>query len=98
MAERILVQCRTTEMPGAPNEKIDRMAESACQKVWKRGFDYNPGGDRLTSFGGFLNPKCTLLIDHGAEDAQEYNLRHLLWNGKELCVLMLYYFLVLIVK
>ena len=85
-------------MPGGPNEKINLMAESACQKVWKRDFDHNIGGDRLTYFGGFLNTKCILLIDHGAVDAQEFTFIHLVWNGQELYVLMLYCFLVLIVR
>jgi hypothetical protein len=85
MATRILVECKTSQMPGLPSEKIKLMADAVCQKVWGRNLDHNPDvGDRLTSFGGHLNRRCILLIDHGAVDAQEYTTIHLLWNGNEL--------------
>lgn len=83
MATRILVQCRTDEMPGPLQEKELRMANTACQKVWNRDFN-TPNGDRLTTFGGYYNSKCILLIDHGPVDATEYTTMHFNWNGREL--------------
>ena len=89
MATRILVQCRTRQMPGSSTEQIKLMADAACQKVWNRNFDDKPDGDRLTSFGGYLNPMCTLLIDHGDVEAQEYTTMQFSWNGQALYVFIL---------
>lgn len=86
MATRILVQCKTDEMPGSLDEKNSLMANAACQKVWNRDFNDNPGGDRLTTFGGYFNRKCTLLIDSGPVNATEYTIKRLLWKGQTLCV------------
>jgi hypothetical protein len=36
--------------------------------------------------GGYIIPRCILLIDHGAVDAKEYSITQLLWNGQELYV------------
>lgn len=73
-------------MPGPPHEKIRLMAESACRKVWNRNFDDNPEGDRLISYGGYYNPQCILLVDHGPVDAKDYTTIQLSWNGQELYV------------
>ena len=83
MATRIFVQCKTREMPGSTHEKNSLMANAACQKVWSRDFNEN---DRLSTFGGDINPKCWLLIDSGPVDATEYTIVHLLWKGQELYV------------
>lgn len=88
-ATRILVQCRTRQMPGSPNEKIGLMADAACQKVWNRNFDHAVDGDRLMSFGGHVNPMCILLVDHGDVEAPEQTTIQLSWNGRELYVLKL---------
>lgn len=100
MAARILVQCKTSQMPGSPHEKIKRMAESACQMVWKRSFDDNPDGDRLVSYGGYYNSKCILLIDHGPMDAKNHTTVQLSWNGQDLYVSRHYSFpfLLLIIR
>ncbi|KAH6667400.1 hypothetical protein B0J14DRAFT_602166 [Halenospora varia] len=82
MATRIFVQCRTAEMPGPIHEKDLFMANAACQKVWNR--EFNPDSDRLTTFGGYVNPKCYLLIDFGPMEAMEYTTVALLWDGKKL--------------
>ncbi|KAG0647500.1 hypothetical protein D0Z07_6699 [Hyphodiscus hymeniophilus] len=86
MATRIFVQCRTSEMPGsdAIMDKELRMANAACQKVWNRALNDRLGGDRLTTFGGFVNPKCFLLIDVGPEEATEYAIVALRWDGNRL--------------
>ena len=87
MATRIFVQCKTDKMPGKHVEKIPLMANTACLKVWNRDFNENhPNGDRLTSFGGWLNPRCFLLIDNGPVD-EPYNLIRLRWDGQKLFVL-----------
>lgn len=70
-------------MPGTPFEKIKLMADAACQKVWDRKFDSNLNGDRLSSYGGFYNPRCVLVIDHGPVDARDYTTRQLNWDGQE---------------
>jgi hypothetical protein len=77
-------------MPGSINEKELLMANAACQKVWSREFNLGgeggEGGDRLTTFGGYVNPKCYLLIDTGPVEATEYTTVALLWDGKKLYV------------
>lgn len=98
MAKRILVQCKTREMPGSSNEQIKLMAEAACQKVWNRSFDDNPDGDRLSTFGGYFNPSCTLLIDHGPVEAEEFTLVHLTWAKDKLYVLSTVTFTLLILR
>ncbi|PVH71250.1 hypothetical protein DL98DRAFT_110717 [Cadophora sp. DSE1049] len=84
MATRIFVMCKTETMPGSDVEKIPLMANAACQKVWNRDFNGDPPDeDRLTSFGGWMNPKCFLLIDNGPVD-MSYTLVKLRWNGQKL--------------
>jgi hypothetical protein len=86
MATRILVLCKTSQMPGSPSDKIKLMADAACQKVWSRNFDSNPNRDRLSSHGGYYNPRCVLIIDHGPTDAIDYETIQLNWNGHKLYV------------
>jgi len=77
-------------------QKIPLMANTACQKVWNRNFNENlPDYDRLTTFGGWMNPRCFLLIDNGAVDSSEYTLINLLWTGDKLYVLNTLFFLLL---
>ena len=87
MATRIFVQCKTDKMPGSDAQKIPIMANTACQKVWNRDFNESfPDHDRLTTFGGWMNPMCFLLIDNGPVD-NEYTVVKLRWTGNELYVL-----------
>jgi hypothetical protein len=87
MATRIFVQCKTDKMPGSYVEKIPLMANSACQKVWNREFNkILPDNDRLTTFGGWLNPRCFLLIDNGPVE-KPYTLVKFRWDGQKLFVL-----------
>ena len=87
MATRILVQCETDDMPGTYSEKSLLMANIVCQEVWNRDFNTNPPDcDRLTTYGGWMNRRCFLLIDNGAAD-KEYTLVHLRWKGHKLYVL-----------
>ncbi|KAL5321520.1 hypothetical protein ACEPPN_009479 [Leptodophora sp. 'Broadleaf-Isolate-01'] len=45
-------------MPGSDVEQIPLMANAACRKVWNRDFNENPSdNDRLSSFGGWMNPR-----------------------------------------
>merc|ERR1711977_480614 len=78
MATRVFVMCKTETMPGSDVEKIPFMANAACRKVWNRDFNGDlPAKDRLTTFGGWMNPKCFLLIDNGPVD-MSYTLVKLL--------------------
>ncbi|KAH7308742.1 hypothetical protein BKA65DRAFT_172735 [Rhexocercosporidium sp. MPI-PUGE-AT-0058] len=84
MATRILVMCKTEKMPGSHVEKIPLMANAACRKVWNRDFNEDPPDeDRLSTFGGWINPRCVLLIDNGPVDAS-FTLVKLHWDGKKL--------------
>ncbi|KAH6709281.1 hypothetical protein BKA61DRAFT_613919 [Leptodontidium sp. MPI-SDFR-AT-0119] len=75
IATRIFVMCKTEKMPGSYVEKIPLMANAACQKVWNRDFNGAlPDEDRLTTFGGWMNPRCFLLIDNGPVDISSYTL------------------------
>ncbi|KAL5320905.1 hypothetical protein ACEPPN_011715 [Leptodophora sp. 'Broadleaf-Isolate-01'] len=72
-------------MPGSYVEKIPLMANAACQKVWNRDFNGAlPDEDRLTTFGGWMNPRCFLLIDNGPVDISSYTLVKLRWDGQKL--------------
>ena len=85
MATRILVTCKSHEMPGLDEEKNSLMANLACQKVWGRDYaDLN--GDRLTTFGGYFlyNQRCMLLIDNGPVDSKDYTTLWYKWTGQEL--------------
>jgi len=94
-ATRIFVQCKTDEMPGSYVNKIPLMANAACREVWNRDFNENlPNADRLTTFGGWINPKCYLLIDNGPVD-NKYTLVKLRWKGDKLYVLYALYLLLL---
>ncbi|CZT52863.1 uncharacterized protein RSE6_14257 [Rhynchosporium secalis] len=71
-------------MPGLHVEKIPLMANAACQKVWNRDFNKDhPDDDRLTTYGGWMNPKCFLLIDNGPVNGL-YTLVKLRWDGEKL--------------
>lgn len=84
MATRVFVMCKTETMPGSDVEKIPFMANAACRKVWNRDFNGDlPAKDRLTTFGGWMNPKCFLLIDNGPVD-MSYTLVKLRWDGQKL--------------
>ena len=73
-------------MPGEHVEEIPHMANTICQNVWNRDFDKDPpNNDRLTTFGGWLNHRSFLLIDHGPVDEQ-YTLVKLRWDGEKLFV------------
>jgi len=86
MATRVFVMCKTETMPGSDVEKIPFMANAACRKVWNRDFNGDlPAKDRLTTFGGWMNPKCFLLIDNGPVD-MSYTLVKLRWDGQKLFV------------
>jgi hypothetical protein len=92
MATRIFIQCKTDSMPGSYAQKIPLMADAACQKAWNRNFnESHPNYDRLTTFGGWMNPMCFLLIDNGAVD-EEYTLIKFRWKGNKLYVLDIFYF------
>jgi len=85
MATRILVICKSHEMPGLDKEKNRLMADIACRRVWNRDFS-DSEGDRLTCEGGFFlyNQRCFLLIDNGPVDAEDYGILWFKWNAKEL--------------
>ncbi|KAH9212188.1 hypothetical protein DL95DRAFT_391838 [Leptodontidium sp. 2 PMI_412] len=84
MATRIFVQCKTDKMPGSDVEQIPLMANAACRKVWNRDFNENPpDNDRLSSFGGWMNPRCFLLVDNSPVD-MPYTLVKLRWDGQKL--------------
>ncbi|KAH6694386.1 hypothetical protein BKA61DRAFT_258475 [Leptodontidium sp. MPI-SDFR-AT-0119] len=84
MATRIFVMCKTEKMPGSHVEKIPLMANAACRKVWNRDFNGDlPDEDRLATFGGWINPRCFLLIDNGPVD-MSYTLVKLRWDGQKL--------------
>jgi hypothetical protein len=89
MVTRIFVQCKTSEMPGPPDEKNSLMANAACQKVWSRNLNED---DRLTAFGGHFNQRCWLLIDSGPEDATEYTTVHLSLEMTGTVCIKQYYF------
>ncbi|KAH9221559.1 hypothetical protein DL95DRAFT_7695 [Leptodontidium sp. 2 PMI_412] len=85
IATRIFVMCKTEKMPGSYVEKIPLMANAACRKVWNRDFNGAlPDEDRLTTFGGWMNPRCFLLIDNGPVDISSYTLVKLRWDGQKL--------------
>lgn len=87
MATLILVQCKTEDMPGEYSQKSLLMANIACQAVWNQDFNSNlPEYDRLTTYGGWMNPQCVLLIDNGAVD-EKYTFVHRRWHKKQLYVL-----------
>ena len=74
-------------MPGSDVQKIPLMANTACQKVWNRNLNEDlPDNDRLSSFGGWENPRCYLLIDNGPVDSDDYTVVNLRWKGNELYV------------
>ncbi len=85
MATRILVHCKSHEMPGPDREKDSRMANIACQKVWHRDFANGPNGDRLATQGGFAlyNQRCWLIIDHGPVDSEDYDLLQFKWSPEK---------------
>jgi len=86
MATRIFVLCKTETMPGSDVQKIPLMANAACRRVWNRDFNRDlPDKDRLTTFGGWMNPKCFLLIDNGPVD-MPYTVVKLRWDGQKLFV------------
>lgn len=92
MATRIFIQCKTKNMPGSDDQKIPFMADAACQKAWNRNFNQNdPDYDRLTTFGGWMNPMCFILIDNGAV-TEKYTLKKLRWDGTKLYLLDPFYF------
>ena len=82
MATRILVRCKTAEMPGSAYKRHSLMADLVCQKVWNRDFD--KACDRLTTYGGYTNPTCVLLIDYGPIDAEDYIIIHFSWKASQL--------------
>lgn len=86
MATRILVICKSHEMPGRDEEKNKLMANAACQHVWKRDFSGSDGGDRLTCEGGYFlyNQRCYVLIDNGPVDAADYSIKTFKWKAEEL--------------
>jgi hypothetical protein len=85
MAIRILVICKSHEMPGPNEEKNKFMANIACQKVFNRDFDGSQG-DRLVCEGAYFlyNQTCYLLIDNGPVNATSYDIRMFKWRGQEL--------------
>lgn len=84
MATRILVQCKSHEMPGSNAEKNERMANLACQKAWGRYFSDDQ--DRLVARGGYFlyNQRCWLIIDNGPVDAVDYTTLWYRWKKQEL--------------
>lgn len=81
MSCRILVLCKTAEMPGAHNEKVPFMIDRACQSVWNRNLS---SAERVTSLGGYCSRRCTILIDHGPVDSEAFKLVQLIWRDGKL--------------
>ncbi|KAH9205445.1 hypothetical protein DL95DRAFT_397618 [Leptodontidium sp. 2 PMI_412] len=84
VSTRVFVLCKTEKMPGSYVEKIPLMANAACRRVWNRDFNKDPPNeDRLTTFGGWMNTRCFLLVDNGPVD-KPYTLVRLRWDGQKL--------------
>lgn len=81
MATRILVQCKSHEMPRPDGEDENHyMANLACQKEFDRDFD--PTQDRLITRGGshLYNQRCWVMVDNGPVDAGSYETLWFKWN------------------
>ena len=82
MAMRVIVYCKTTDMPGKPNESIAAMTDIICQTVWGRPYDV--ACDRQESYGGHFNKRCVILIDNGPVDAREQKMLQFKWQNQDL--------------
>lgn len=84
MAARILITCKSQDVPGANEDKVTLLTNQACQIVWKRDFD-KTRGDRLTMEGEFsYGVRCFILVDNGPVDSIDYTISFFRWNGKKL--------------
>lgn len=84
MAERILITCKSQDVPGANEDKVTLLTNQACQIVWNRDFDKTLG-DRLTMEGEFsYGVRCFILVDNGPVDSIDCTISFFRWNGKNL--------------
>ena len=84
MATRILIICKSHQVPGPEKDKATLLASQACRKVWARDLDETQG-DRLTIEGEFTyGVRCSLLVDNGPVDSTDYTTSFFRWNGQEL--------------
>jgi hypothetical protein len=84
MATRILIICKSHEVPGPDKDKAMLLANKGCQKLWARDFDETQG-DRLTMEGEFTyGVRCSLLIDNGPLDAKDYTTTWFKWKEQDL--------------
>lgn len=83
MATRILIMCKSQDVPGPNNEKATLLTNEACQKVWARDFD-EAQGDRFTKEGEFsFGVRCSMLVDNGPVESTEYTTLFYKWNKTE---------------
>lgn len=85
MATRILVICKSHEVPGPKQERATLLANKTCQKVWARDFDES-AGDRLITEGdiSMFGIRCALIIDNGPIDSKDFITRGFRWKNGEL--------------
>ncbi len=84
MGTRVLVQCRSQDMPGEPAERLTQLANKLCQHQWQRPFDNSQ--DRLQSTGQYLydGNRIHVLLDNGPLDSAEPSLSVYRWDGQDL--------------
>ncbi|OAA60962.1 hypothetical protein SPI_04986 [Niveomyces insectorum RCEF 264] len=89
MAKRILVQCRSHDIPGEPDERRTTMANIVCEHTWNRPFDKDQ--DRVQSSGQYRydQNRVYFLIDNGPLDSRDVSTSVYRWNGKELLAMPL---------
>ncbi|KAB5514930.1 hypothetical protein GE09DRAFT_1161624 [Coniochaeta sp. 2T2.1] len=85
-AERILVQTRTSLVPGDDYaERCRLMRNLICQHQWKR--DYNHGWDRWYEYRalfGYENRRCYFVVDGGqaADETEDVPVIRYKWDGE----------------
>ncbi|ROT38488.1 hypothetical protein SODALDRAFT_333081 [Sodiomyces alkalinus F11] len=81
MGTRIVIKCRSQNIPGDPNLRPQTMANMVCRRIWNRDFDDTQ--DRVQSRGIFFHDgtRCFFLVDSGPPDSKEVHTSMYNWDG-----------------
>ena len=81
MGTRIVVRCKSQQIPGDPKLRPQTIANIVCQRIWHRKLDNTQ--DRIQSRGRFDcdGVRCFFLLDNGPPDSQEVKTSMYNWDG-----------------
>lgn len=81
MGTRIVVKCRSQQIPGDSKLRLETMANLVCQHVWQRDFDDTQ--DRIRSSGQYdcEGVRCFFLVDNGPPESLDISMSMYKWDG-----------------